>query len=99
MPVDALCYPFAVGGGMGTAAVTVRASASVRRRLRKSPFFTVLGLVMLVFAIAGFWPQYFSAVTGRTPAATTQFWLIHFHAAVFCRVAPNLCLAGIAHPE
>jgi hypothetical protein len=38
---------------------------------------------MLVLAIAGFWPQYFSAVTGRAPAATTQFWLIHVHAALF----------------
>lgn len=68
---------------MGTAGVTIGASATVRRRLRRSPFFTVLGLVMLALAIAGFWPQYFSAVTGRTPAATTQFWLIHLHAAVF----------------
>ncbi len=58
-------------------------AASVRRRLRKSPFFTLLGLLMLVLAIGGFWPQYFSAVTGRTPEPTTQFWLIHLHAALF----------------
>lgn len=68
---------------MGTAAAAIEASATARRRLRKSPFFAVLGLVMLVLAIAGFWPQYFIAVTGRTPAATTQFWLIHLHATVF----------------
>jgi hypothetical protein len=55
----------------------------MRRRLRKSPFFTILGLMMLALAIAGFWPQYFSAVTGRSPEATTQFWLIHLHAALF----------------
>ena len=68
---------------MGTAAARVGKSASVRRRLQKSPFFTILGLIMLVLAIGGFWPQYFSAVTGRAPAATTQFWLIHLHAALF----------------
>lgn len=38
---------------------------------------------MLVLAIGGFWPQYFSAIVGRTPQATTQFWLIHLHAALF----------------
>lgn len=52
-------------------------------RRRKSPFFLMLGLLMLVLAIGGFWPQYFSAVTGRPPEATTQFWLIHLHAAIF----------------
>lgn len=43
----------------------------------------MLGLLMLVLAIGGFWPQYFSAVVGRPPEATTQFWLIHLHAAIF----------------
>jgi hypothetical protein len=43
----------------------------------------MLGLVMLVLAIGGFWPQYFSAIVGRTPKPTTQFWLIHVHAALF----------------
>jgi hypothetical protein len=68
---------------MGTSAATFEPKASARRRLRKSPFFTILGVVMLIVAIAGFWPQYFSVVTGRAPAATTQFWLIHLHAAFF----------------
>ncbi|MGQ0588599.1 MAG: hypothetical protein ACT4N8_03575 [Sphingosinicella sp.] len=68
---------------MSTAAAPVGPSKSVRRRLRKSPFFTILGLMMLALALAGFWPQYFSAVTGRTPEATTRFWLIHLHAALF----------------
>jgi hypothetical protein len=68
---------------MSTAAATGGASASARRRLRKSPFFTLLGMLLLMLAVAGFWPQYFSAVTGRAPAATTQFWLIHLHAALF----------------
>jgi hypothetical protein len=38
---------------------------------------------MLALAVGGFWPQYFSAVTGRTPGTTTQFWMIHLHAALF----------------
>ena len=38
---------------------------------------------MLLLAIGGFWPQYFSAVTGRAAAPTTQFWLIHVHAGLF----------------
>ena len=68
---------------MGTAAATVGRSGGARRLLRKSPFFTILGLAMLVFAIGGFWPQYFAAVTGRAAAPTTQFWLIHVHAGLF----------------
>lgn len=70
-------------GVMGTAAATVGGSGAARRRPRKSPFFTILGLVMLVLAIGGFWPQYFAAVTGRAAAPTTQFWLIHVHAGLF----------------
>ena len=38
---------------------------------------------MLAVVVAGFWPQYFSAITGRTPVATSQFWLIHVHSALF----------------
>ena len=68
---------------MGTAAATVEAPGSVRRRFRKSPFFTILGMIMLTLAIGGFWPQYFSAMTGRATAPTTQFWLIHLHAGLF----------------
>ena len=67
---------------MGKATAIVPAGGT-RARLRKSPFFTLLGLLMLVLAIAGFWPQYFSAVTGRAPAPTSLFWLIHLHAALF----------------
>src|SRR5687768_1242038 len=66
---------------MSTAAAT--SSATPRAWLRRSPFFTLLGLLLLVLAIAGFWPQYFSVVTGRAPAASTDFWLIHLHAALF----------------
>jgi hypothetical protein len=68
---------------MSTAAGPAGASKGEGRRLRKSPFFTMLGLIMLALALAGFWPQYFSAVTGRIPEATTQFWLIHLHAGLF----------------
>ena len=68
---------------MGTAAASASGVARARRRLRKSPFFTLLGLLMLALAIAGFWPQYFRAAVGGTPGPTTQFWLIHVHAALF----------------
>lgn len=67
---------------MSTAAAAISGGQG-RRILRKSPFFTILGLLMLALAVAGFWPQYFSAAIGRAPAATTQFWLIHLHAALF----------------
>jgi hypothetical protein len=68
---------------MGTAAAKIVPKGRARRRLRKSPFYTFLGLVMLGVAVAGFWPQYFSAVTGRSPDPNTLFWLIHLHAALF----------------
>lgn len=71
------------GDGMDSAMTGVGERTKVRRRLRKSPLFTLLGLLMLVLAVAGFWPQYFSAVAGRAPAPTTQFWLIHLHATLF----------------
>ncbi|HWT13957.1 MAG TPA: hypothetical protein VN231_14480 [Allosphingosinicella sp.] len=58
-------------------------SAQLRGRLRKSPVFTLLGLALLALAVAGFWPQYFSAVAGQAPSADAQFWLIHLHAALF----------------
>jgi len=78
-----MCYRLPGGGSMSTAAATGGASASARRRLGQSPFFTLLGLLLLTLAVAGFWPQYFSAVTGRAPAQTALFWLIHLHAALF----------------
>ena len=68
---------------MATGAQRGTPQAGARKRLRKSPFFTILGLLLLTLAVAGFWPQYFSAVAGRTPAQTTQFWLIHLHTALF----------------
>lgn len=64
-------------------AATVATLPKARAQVRKSPFFAVLGLAMLVLAVAGFWPQYFSAVTGRAPEPSAQFWLIHLHAALF----------------
>jgi len=68
---------------MSIVATTGGASSGARTRLCKSPFFTILGLLLLTLAIAGFWPQYFSAAMGRTPAVTARFWLIHLHAALF----------------
>ena len=66
-----------------TTSEVVAPASGVRKQLRKSPFFAALGLLMLVLAIGGFWPQYFSAVTGNAPSATTRHWLIHLHAALF----------------
>jgi len=68
---------------MTARAIDPNVSSGARSRLRKPPFFTLLGLLMLALAIGGFWPQYFSAVTGRTPGPTTQFWLVHLHAGLF----------------
>lgn len=68
---------------MSTVAAAVGGSGDARRRLRKSPFFTILGVILLVSAITGFWPQYFSVVAGGTAVPTAQFWLIHLHAALF----------------
>lgn len=64
-------------------AATGGALIGTRRRFARSPFYTLLGLLLLLLAIAGFWPQYFSAVTGRAPVETARFWLIHLHAALF----------------
>lgn len=50
---------------------------------RGSPFFTILGLILLALALAGFWPQYFGAVLGNPVEPATQFWMIHLHAALF----------------
>lgn len=68
---------------MVEAARKVERAPGVRKRRRKSAFFTVVGLLLITLTIAGFWPQYFSAVTGRTPAENAQFWLIHLHSALF----------------
>ena len=68
---------------MSTVMAGAEAPGNARRRLRKSPFFALLGVMMLALAVGGFWPQYFSAMAGQTPAPTTHFWLIHLHAALF----------------
>ena len=68
---------------MGASAATIGKATGVRKRLRKSPFFALLGCFMLAFAVGGFWPQYFAAAVGGTPAESTRFWLIHLHAALF----------------
>lgn len=68
---------------MSIAALTTEPIAPRRVSRRRSPIYVMLGLMMLILAIGGFWPQYFRAVIGGTPAATTRFWLIHLHAAIF----------------
>lgn len=68
---------------MVTAVIRSNRSPARTRRRSRSPFFTLLGLLLLVLAIGGFWPQYFSAAIGGTPEPTTRFWLIHLHAALF----------------
>ena len=68
---------------MVTAAIRSNRSPARTRRRSRSPFFTLLGLLLLVLAIGGFWPQYFIAAIGGTPEPTTRFWLIHLHAALF----------------
>ena len=54
-----------------------------RQRVAKSPFYTMLGLLMLVLAVAGFWPQYFRAAVGGTMVDTARHNLVHVHAAIF----------------
>lgn len=68
---------------MSIAALTTEPIAPRRASRRRSPIYVMLGLMMLILAIGGFWPQYFRAAVGGTPAATTRFWLIHLHAAIF----------------
>lgn len=68
---------------MSSAAVPTDPVPLRARHRPKSPAFTLFGLLLLILAIAGFWPQYFSVVIGRTPDPRTQFWLIHLHAAIF----------------
>ena len=54
-----------------------------RRRAAKSPFYTLLGLAMLAFAVGGFWPQYYRATIGASIDATSRHMLVHVHAAIF----------------
>lgn len=57
--------------------------ARVRRAVAKSPFYTLLGLLMLVLAIAGFWPQYYRASVGGTISDVSRHPIVHVHAAIF----------------
>lgn len=54
-----------------------------RRRSIRSPFYTGVGAIMLVLAVAGFWPQYYTVLAGGALAATSRHWLIHVHSAMF----------------
>ena len=65
------------------AALDGRRTRAPRRSRSRSPFFTLLGLLLLVTAVGGFWPQYFTVSVGGTAEPTTRFWLIHLHAALF----------------
>jgi hypothetical protein len=55
----------------------------VRARPGKSPFYTLLGSLMLVLAIAGFWPQYYHAAVGGTISEISRHPIIHVHSALF----------------
>ncbi|MDQ3160313.1 MAG: hypothetical protein M3Q51_04725 [Pseudomonadota bacterium] len=68
---------------MSNASASVGAGGRAREQSRSSPFFLILGLLLLLLAIAGFWPQYFSAITGKRAEPLTHFWLIHLHAGLF----------------
>jgi hypothetical protein len=39
--------------------------------------------MMLVLAVAGFWPQYYTVIAGGSASPTTRHWLIHVHSALF----------------
>lgn len=54
-----------------------------RGRAAKSPVYTLLGLLMLGLAVAGFWPQYYRAAAGGTIVESARHTLIHVHAAIF----------------
>ncbi|MDQ4086576.1 MAG: hypothetical protein M3177_00960 [Pseudomonadota bacterium] len=54
-----------------------------RRKSIGSPFYTGVGAIMLVLAVAGFWPQYYTVLAGGAMAATSRHWLIHIHSAMF----------------
>lgn len=60
------------------------AAATARTRPRgRSPYFLVLGLILLIAAAAGFWPQYFSAFFGGEMAQHARHWIVHLHAGLF----------------
>ena len=54
-----------------------------RRRRSRSFFYVGIGLLMIVLAVAGFWPQYYGALAGRPVGPDVSHWLIHIHAAIF----------------
>ena len=63
-----------------------RDASSTGRRGRtsiRSPFYTGVGVMMLVLAVAGFWPQYYTVIIGGSASTTTRHWLIHLHSALF----------------
>lgn len=78
---------------MINAASSGRAGSPPRRESRiRSPerqsgakphFYPLMGALMLVLTLAGFWPQYFSAPFGGTMADHARHWIVHLHAAIF----------------
>lgn len=55
----------------------------IRAAPAKSPFYTLLASLLLLLAIAGFWPQYYGAVAGGTISEVSRHPIIHVHAAMF----------------
>lgn len=56
--------------------------AMTRSRSRPA-FYTVLALVMLIGAVGGFWPQYFSVPLGSPLEPRIDRWPFHGHAVLF----------------
>lgn len=59
------------------------ASKPERNLPGRSPYFLLLGLLLLFLSALGFWPQYFSALLGGTMAPHARFWAVHAHALLF----------------
>jgi len=68
-----------MSGTIASAEVT----APAPRRRARSRFYLGIGLLMIVAAVAGFWPQYYGAAIGGAIAPNAGHWLIHLHAAIF----------------
>lgn len=58
-------------------------AATAPRRRARSPFYSGLAALMIVLALAGFWPQYYSSVVVGVIPEPTRHPLIHLHSSLF----------------